>query len=132
MSVETATGKISNIILFADGEEKINFYVGSNEPVLSIRPGVMEYNGKKVVDASELYDAFMAMFGFESYVPKVEQKTAIQHRVLLLASYCGDDNPECSDESPCVDCLKMCNVAVTGSDSLTVLGGLDTYRRNPR
>lgn len=126
------TNQISNIVLFADGEEKINFYVGSNEPVLSIRPGVMEYNGKKVVDASELYDAFVAMFGFEPYVPKVEQKPATQRRVLLLASYCGDDNSECSDDSPCVDCLKMCNVAIAGSDSFTVLGGLDTYRGNRR
>lgn len=30
--------------------------------------------------------------------------------MLLLASYCGGDNPSCTDERPCVDCLGMCNV----------------------
>tara|TARA_R110000868_G_scaffold253016_3_gene509739 strand:+ start:472 stop:900 length:429 start_codon:yes stop_codon:yes gene_type:complete len=34
-----------------------------------------------------------------------------RRRVLLLASYCGSDNSKCSDEFPCNDCLKMCNVA---------------------
>lgn len=32
------------------------------------------------------------------------------HDVLLLASYCGDDNPACSDLRPCQDCLSMSNV----------------------
>jgi len=31
--------------------------------------------------------------------------------VLLLASYCGDDNPNCTDTKPCDECLKMCNIA---------------------
>jgi hypothetical protein len=31
-------------------------------------------------------------------------------KVLLLASYCGDDDPTCTDDRPCVECLQMCNV----------------------
>lgn len=34
-----------------------------------------------------------------------------KRRVLLLASYCGTDNPECTENKPCVDCLQMCNTA---------------------
>ena len=29
---------------------------------------------------------------------------------LVLASYCGDDNPKCTNRRPCGDCLAMCNV----------------------
>lgn len=29
---------------------------------------------------------------------------------LLLASYCGDDNPDCSEKRPCPRCLGMSNV----------------------
>ena len=44
---------------------------------------------------------------------------------LVLASYC-DQNPECSDEKPCKECLEMCNVAVIpGGTDINVLGGLD-------
>lgn len=44
-------------------------------------------------------------------------------KVLLLASYCGEDNNECSDDSPCPECLQMCNVANT-TGRFEVLGGL--------
>lgn len=30
--------------------------------------------------------------------------------VLFFASYCGDDNPDCSARRPCPDCLGMSNV----------------------
>lgn len=33
-----------------------------------------------------------------------------EREVLLFASYCGGDNPDCSDRSPCADCLAMSNV----------------------
>lgn len=49
-------------------------------------------------------------------------------RVLILASYCGGENPECSDDYPCLDCLKMCNVA-TATGVFRILGGLDYLRR---
>lgn len=50
--------------------------------------------------------------------------------VLLLASYCGNDNPECSDACPCLDCLKMCNILIveTGEN----LGGWDYNVSNAR
>jgi len=49
------------------------------------------------------------------------------YRVLILASYCGDDNPACSEAFPCSDCLAMCNVAnMTGT--LDVLGGFNFLR----
>ncbi|MEE9351684.1 MAG: hypothetical protein V3U78_05445 [Thiotrichaceae bacterium] len=34
----------------------------------------------------------------------------IKGNVLILASYCGEDD-KCSDLNPCVDCLLMCNAA---------------------
>ena len=45
-------------------------------------------------------------------------ETTRTSRVLLLASYCGEDNPLCSDALPCLDCLKMCNV-VTFEGTIT-------------
>jgi len=37
--------------------------------------------------------------------------------VLLLASYCGD-NTNCTDTSPCDECLKMCNIAFIDKDAI--------------
>ena len=35
---------------------------------------------------------------------------------LLKASYCSaEDNPKCTDNSPCDDCLKMCNKFIISS-----------------
>jgi hypothetical protein len=44
-----------------------------------------------------------------------------KRRVLLLASYCETDDPDCSEERPCNECLRMCNVAevVVGLDDIT-------------
>lgn len=43
-----------------------------------------------------------------------------KRRVLLIASYCGGDNQECTEARPCSDCLRMCNVAevVVGLDDI--------------
>lgn len=41
---------------------------------------------------------------------------------LLLASYCGDDTPGCTDARPCVDCLAMCNVFGEDGTYLRQLG----------
>ena len=43
-----------------------------------------------------------------------------KRRVLLIASYCGEDNPDCTEDRPCNDCLRMCNVAevVVGLDDI--------------
>ena len=49
-------------------------------------------------------------------------------RVLLLCSYCGDDNPECSNDFPCPECLQMNNVAEVDVDAIQierVFGGLE-------
>jgi hypothetical protein len=37
--------------------------------------------------------------------------------VLFFCSYCGDDNPNCSDRAPCADCLAMCNVYRIDTDA---------------
>ena len=52
---------------------------------------------------------------FDSDLLKPKKK-----RVLILASYCGDDNSNCSQETPCNECLRMCNVAdvVVGLDDI--------------
>jgi hypothetical protein len=38
-----------------------------------------------------------------------EERMAKPRRMLLLASYCGSDRVQCSDDHPCADCLVMCN-----------------------
>jgi hypothetical protein len=45
----------------------------------------------------------------EQYDPELLEPS--KRKVLVLASYCGDDNEKCSDDIPCVDCLLMSNVA---------------------
>jgi hypothetical protein len=40
--------------------------------------------------------------------------------VLLLASYCGDDNSNCTDAKPCDECLKMCNIAFIDNKSIDI------------
>lgn len=41
--------------------------------------------------------------------------------VLLLASYCDKD--ECSDHAPCLECLKICNIALVDRKNKKVFGG---------
>jgi hypothetical protein len=40
--------------------------------------------------------------------------------VLLLASYCGEDNPNCTNIKPCDECLKMCNIAFVEDKSIDI------------
>ena len=40
----------------------------------------------------------------------------MRRKLLLLASYCGADDQKCSDDFPCVECLRMCNVFVAQTD----------------
>ena len=49
-------------------------------------------------------------------------------KVLLLASYCGDDDLSCTDDLPCLDCLKMCNIVTVRSRPTENLGGWDYNR----
>lgn len=50
-----------------------------------------------------------------------------KYRMLLLASYCGDDNDKCSEDFPCSDCLAICNVAEVEllNHKFKILGGFD-------
>lgn len=50
-------------------------------------------------------------------------------RVLLLCSHCGDENPECSDDFPCPECLQECNVAEVLVALEDVRGGFDFLKR---
>jgi hypothetical protein len=56
-------------------------------------------------------------------------------KVLLLTSYCGDefDDP-CSDDLPCEDCLKMCNVVEIPDDTkiVKVVSGWDYAHSHTR
>ncbi len=53
-------------------------------------------------------------------------------RLLLLTSYCGDDNDDCTDDFPCEECLPMCNVMVSNDlstrDRMTNIGGFGFNR----
>lgn len=50
---------------------------------------------------------------------KVPTKPTDSYRVLLLASYCEADNPNCNEERPCIDCLSMCNVFYVDKHAVT-------------
>ena len=50
------------------------------------------------------------------------------YRVLLLASSCGDDDPTCTDDLPCLDCLKMCNIVTMDGDVTNNAGGWEYSR----
>lgn len=48
-------------------------------------------------------------------------------KVLVLSSYC--DRETCSDDLPCDECLKMCNISeIPSGTELDVIGGLDYLR----
>lgn len=39
--------------------------------------------------------------------------------MLLMASYCGD-NPKCTDELPCEDCLEMSNIVLIPKEQVKI------------
>ena len=43
--------------------------------------------------------------------------TQKEYRAILLTSYC--DNPKCTEDYPCIECVKMCNV-ITFSDPVKI------------
>lgn len=54
-------------------------------------------------------------------------------KILVLASYCGPDDPQCTDDLPCPACLKMCNVGeIVDPVDVKVHGGWDYLRRKKR
>ena len=86
--------------------------------------------GYRVVIKSETLQAAQQV---HNWIARLNPSTvsageAVARRVLLLCSYCGEDDANCTDEAPCVECLKMCNVAMVSGD-MEVLGGLDYLGR---
>lgn len=51
-----------------------------------------------------------------------------KREVLFFCSYCGADNPACSDRAPCADCLAMCNVYEVETDGAVYVRVLDPGR----
>ena len=48
--------------------------------------------------------------------------------MLLMASYCGGENPKCTDELPCENCLKMSNIVLIPKDQVkseNIISGYD-------
>lgn len=55
--------------------------------------------------------------------------TKFKRRVLLLASYCGDTNSDCTNALPCKDCLLMCNIIEMDGLVTSNHGGYDYNRK---
>lgn len=53
------------------------------------------------------------------------QGAVARRRALLITSYCGDGDAHCTDESPCADCLSMCNVVTISGGKLEHVGQFD-------
>jgi hypothetical protein len=49
-----------------------------------------------------------------------------KYRVLLLSSYCAD-NEKCTDNQPCPECLQMCNVFLIDSDVIGARSRLGSF-----
>ena len=47
--------------------------------------------------------------------------------MLLMASYCDNDNPKCTDELPCEDCLKMSNIVLIPKDQVKIENIISSY-----
>lgn len=63
---------------------------------------------------------------------EAKQEQGEERRVLLLTSYCGD-NPDCTNNHPCYECLQMCNVAVIKESAIEhVLGGFNFVKHITR
>ncbi len=48
--------------------------------------------------------------------------------MLLMASYCDGKNPKCTEELPCEECLKMCNIVLIPKDQVNnenIISGYD-------
>jgi len=48
---------------------------------------------------------------------------------LLLASYFGEDDVNCTDSKPCYDCLRMCNIFSEDGNYIGTLA-INAYRRS--
>jgi hypothetical protein len=91
-----------------------------------MRGSVIRNTGKAAKTRTPLLAAEMARL--ENAAPEMLAQDLLKpkkSRVLLLASYCGTDNPECSDQCPCNDCLRMCNVAEVTVGLEDIVGQFD-------
>lgn len=52
----------------------------------------------------------------------------VRREVLFFASYCGDDNPQCTAAQPCADCLAMSNVYLVDVEDAEYVGQLAPTR----
>lgn len=48
-----------------------------------------------------------------------------KRRVLLITSYCGEEDTNCTNEAPCINCLKMCNIVDMEGIITEEYGGYD-------
>lgn len=59
-------------------------------------------------------------------VPTTKKK----RNILLLTSYCSDNETNCSNEKPCIDCLSMCNIFKVDEIDLKEYVGTLEYLRS--
>lgn len=58
----------------------------------------------------------------EASIPsRVSMPWIAEREYLLLASYCGNDNADCTEGRPCRACLAMCNVFKVADESPSYL-----------
>ncbi len=83
----------------------------------------MTTSGNDISVTSEQYIARLVYTPPEVFNPDLLQPR--KRRVLIITSYCGDDNPECTEDRPCNDCLRMCNVAVVVVGQDAIIGSFE-------
>lgn len=67
----------------------------------------MKYN-KSIADHMKKCDEKLRLFSVSGNLSPI----------LLLTSYCSDDNSKCTKANPCENCLKMCNIAFVDKEAI--------------
>jgi hypothetical protein len=63
----------------------------------------------------------------EAMHPGTDAYNSRSRRVLVLTSYCSGV-PGCTDDLPCIDCLRMCNTVTMSGPLTDNRGGYDFQR----